>query len=168
MARRLSREEWAAARLLWEKDPQQFDSTIAEKFGVSKQAVTQRRNAENWQRIGTMHNVSERAHLLADATCRELASDKKKAQAIDEAVEIRARVIEKHRSDWKEHRNQFDIADIARDFELGKSAKITAEMIKIRQEGERKAYGLDEQSNGQNDDVQPVAITVQVKDARRD
>jgi len=58
----------------------------------------------------------------------------------------RADVIERHRAAWADHRKHFTTVDIAANFEIGKSAKISSEMRSIRQKGERAAYGLDDSS----------------------
>lgn len=160
MAKRLSKDEWAAARVKWEGDPEATDTSIAAIFGITKQAVEQQRKKNGWQKVGALQNVSERAQFAADNLAK-LGLDKLKAEAVDMAVEIRADLLDRHRADWAEHRSHFTIAGIAADFELGKSAKITAEMLKIRQEGERKAYGLDD-----NQAVQPKTEPVQIRIVR--
>jgi hypothetical protein len=144
MAKRLTKDEWAQARILWESDTTATDSSIADIYKVSQQAVSKKRLLEGWQKVGALQGVNQRAQLAADKSCIQVVLHNQKADVIDMAVEIRADVLERHRGDWAEHRKYFTIAGIAADFELGKSAKITAEMLKIRQEGERKAYGLDE------------------------
>ena len=53
-----------------------------------------------------------------------------------------AAVVERHKKDWEEHRARF--GEVPPDFEDGKLAKITAEMLRIRHDGERRAWGLDE------------------------
>lgn len=146
MAKRLSKDEWATARVMWESDQSATDTSVAGVFGVSKQAVEQQRKKNNWQKVGAIQNVSERAQFAAD-NLSKLGLDKQKASSIDSAVEIRADVIDRHRGDWAEHRKHFTVSSISDDFEMGKKAKITAEMLKIRQEGERKAYGLDDVTN---------------------
>lgn len=144
MAKRLSKDEWAAARVKWESDPEATDTSIAKLFGTTRQAVAGMRDRSGWAKVGVLQAVQQRAQLMADKSCSNIALGNIKSDAIDIAVEIRADVIERHRGDWAEHRKYFTIAGIAADFDLGKSAKITAEMLKIRQEGERKSYGLDE------------------------
>jgi hypothetical protein len=58
---------------------------------------------------------------------------------------LRADVIEKHREEWGEHRTTFPMSNMLGEDGLGvaRVAKTVAEAIKIRQEGERKAWGLD-------------------------
>ena len=159
MAKRLTKDEWAQARVAWETNPDMSDQAIAELFGITKQAVMEKRKRDEWARVGAMQNINQRAQLSADKTCLNLAIGKVKSDTIDLAVEIRADVLDRHRADWAEHRNHFTVAGIAKDFELGKSAKITAEMLKIRQEGERKAFGLDEQQSTDNKTSLADAIT---------
>lgn len=147
MAKRLTKDDWSEARILWETDTTVNDSFIAEKYGISQQAVTKKRKSDNWQRVGAMQNIGQRAQFMADGKLCEVVQHNQKASIVDSAVEIRADVIDRHRGDWAEHRKHFTVAAISSNFELGKSAKITAEMLKIRQEGERKAYGLDDVTN---------------------
>lgn len=156
---RLTKDQWSAARVKWESDPAMTDNALAAILGVSKQAVEQQRKKNEWQKAGAMQNVNERAQFAADNLAK-LGLDKQKADAVEAAVEIRAKLLETHRADWKEHRDQFTIAEIASNFDLGKSAKITAEMIKIRQEGERKAYGLDEQQTQESKSSEPMRIVI--------
>lgn len=156
---RLTKDQWSAARIKWESDPAMTDHGLAAILGVSKQAVEQQRKKNKWQKAGALQNVNERAQFAADNLAK-LGLDKQKADSVNAAVEIRAKLLEQHREDWKEHREQFTLPDIAANFELGKSAKITAEMLKIRQEGERKAYGLDEQQTQESKSAEPMQIVI--------
>lgn len=160
---RLTKDQWSQARELWESDQAQTDESIAEKFGVSKSAVVKARTQgkDSWKRVGSLLTVQQRAQFAADVKSNQ-SSDLGhfKSTTLDAAVEIRAKLLEQHRDDWKEHREQFTLPDIAANFELGKSAKITAEMLKIRQEGERKAYGLDEQQTQESKSAEPMQIVI--------
>lgn len=62
---------------------------------------------------------------------------------MDAAADEAAQVIRRHREEWEAHTAEFPLSAIARDFELGKSAKIAAEVLTIRQAGQRRAWGLD-------------------------
>ena len=99
-----------------------------------------------------LREVVERAHFKADR--RELdakldgqldagSSKVPTAASAAAAEDLRADVIERHRADWSEHRKLFTLQEIKDDFEQGKAAKISAEMLALRQKGERAAYGLD-------------------------
>ena len=54
-------------------------------------------------------------------------------------------MIETHREEWSDHRRLFTLEAMLGEDGLGvaRMAKTAAEMLKIRQEGERKAWGLD-------------------------
>jgi hypothetical protein len=150
---RLTADQWAAARIRWEADPGLTCDALGKSLGVSGEAVRKRCKAEGWARARSLADVSRRAQFKADAKLaaqvgREVGSPTEKA-ARELAEDIRADLIERHRADWAEHRQHFRTADIAADFDLGKSAKISAEMLAIRQKGERAAYGLDEAATTQ-------------------
>lgn len=81
-------------------------------------------------------------------------NQKQKAEAIDAEAEKRAAVIERHREGWskiremlengrKAHKSVKNIEDKSVAFEDLKAAKISSETLKLIQEGERKAWGLD-------------------------
>lgn len=147
MAKRLTSDEWAEARQLWEMDAGATDTSVAAKFGVTRQAVAQTREKQKWQKVGALATVNQRAQLAADAkTCVEQYP----GDAIDAAVDIRADLLGKHRAEWAEHRRLFPLSRISESFESGKSAKISAEMVRIRQDGERKAYGISDEIQQQD------------------
>lgn len=146
---RLSPTQWAEARQAWEADPTLTFEALAERLHLSRQAVSKRANAEGWAKVGALRQAAERAQFKADGKVAQVAgaTSKKDVSATFEAsVEIRADVIDRHRVDWAEHRKLFAIAEIKKDFENGKKAKISAEMLLIRQKGERAAYGLEDGS----------------------
>lgn len=146
MAKRLTRDEWATARQTWEMEQAATDTSVAALFGITRQAVALKRHAEGWQKVGALATVSQRAQLAADKkNCVE--QDKpSRADAIDTAVDIRADVLGKHRAEWAQHRALFPLENIRDDFNAGKSAKISAEMVRIRQDGERRAYGISDET----------------------
>ena len=133
---------------MWEMDAGTTDTSMAAKFGVTRQAIALRRTKEGWQKIGALATVTQRAQLAADVkTC---AGQFPGADALSAAVDIRADLLGNHRAEWAEHRRLFRLADISESFEKGKSAKISAEMIRIRQDGERKAYGISDEVQQQD------------------
>lgn len=151
---RLTADQWRQARQKYESDPTASHETIAEQYGVTRQAVSKKAKADGWSKVGALRQVVERAQLKADAKVAKVAQEGSKVAAataktdrqvtLDASVEIRAEVIGRHRQDWAEHRKHFDLAAVRKDFEVGKKAKISAEMLLIRQKGERAAYGLEE------------------------
>lgn len=70
----------------------------------------------------------------------------KKAEALDRAADAKAAVIQRHKAEWDKHQALIDDALSEGSFDKAKLAKITAETIKIRQEGERKAWGIVDKS----------------------
>lgn len=151
---RLTADQWAAARIRWEADPALTFGALAGSLGVSHAAVGQRARKDGWQRTPDLRSIADRAQLKADVRERaklspHLSDESTKTATRELAEDIRADVIERHRADWAEHRTCFKIGDIAADFETGKSAKISAEMLAIRQKGERAAYGLDDGATSQ-------------------
>lgn len=144
---RLNADQWQDARQAWEADPTLTFESLAEKLGLSRQAVSKKAKGDGWTKVGSLRKVAERAQLKADGKVAQVAgaTGKKDQEATFEAsVEIRADVIDRHRSDWAEHRKLFTLSEIKKEFEAGKQAKISAEMLAIRQKGERAAYGLED------------------------
>lgn len=156
--KRPSKAQWAEQRALWEADPTLTHGDVAEALGVSRAAAT--KQAKGWVRIQSLAELADNAYREADRRAAEKVAEKvaatsevappvTKAQAappIDTmalAVAVRASILEAHRGDWEQHRELFTLQAIADEFEQGKSAKISAEMLQIRQKGERDAYGLD-------------------------
>lgn len=149
---RLTADQWAAARVKWEADPTLTFAALAGELGCSHVAVSMRSKKEHWQRCPDLRTLAELAHAESDAReaaklTPQLSPESAKTRAA--AVDLRADVIDRHKADWAEHRQHFGIGDIAADFDTGKSAKISAEMLSIRQKGERAAYGLDEAATTQ-------------------
>ncbi len=75
---------------------------------------------------------------------------KKKAEAVDRAADAKAAVILRHKAEWEQHQQLIKQAVESGDFDAAKLAKITAETIKIRQEGERKAWGITDKVETEN------------------
>lgn len=152
---RLTKDQWAEARVQWEADPTLTFESLGKTLAVSREAVGQRARKDGWQRDPSLHDVARRAQFKADqreASSKvpaEVPGGRLKTDSRALAEDIRADVIERHRADWAEHRQLFATSDIAANFEIGKSAKISAEMLSIRQRGERDAYGLSEAATQQ-------------------
>lgn len=139
---RLTADQWGTVRA--EREAGASFPELAARHGVSHQAIQKRAKAEGWgdgRDVGdsVRRKVAEKvAGVVADC------NPKKKAEAIDAAADEAAGIVRRHRDEWTEHQRLFPTADIAKNFELGKSAKISAEVLTIRQAGQRKAWNLDE------------------------
>ena len=136
-----------AAKYDWETIRAEYEagSTMGElsrKHGVSKAAISQKAKRENW-----LQDATQAINRLAEAKVNGLlntVNPKKKAEALDNAATAKAAVIERHRLEWDRHLQLLSEAMSSRDFDVAKLAKIMAETLRIRQEGERKAWGIME------------------------
>lgn len=161
---RLNKDQWAKARELWESDPTANFETIAGLFGVSRVAVSKRAAGEGWEKVQPLASINEAAQLRADAKVSgetdKVSGETRKRATVEAAIDVRADVLERHRADWASHRKHFSLDAIAEEFENGKKAKISAEMLLLRQKGERAAYGLDDLSDKPSaPPVDPGAVT---------
>lgn len=136
---RLTQDQWETIRA--EREAGASFPELAAKYGVSHQAIQKRAKAEGW---GDGRGVGEiiRRKVAEKVAGVAAHNPKKRAEAIDAAAERGASIVRRHQADWDEHRARF--GSVPADFEDGKLAKISAEMLRIRQEGERRAWGLDE------------------------
>ena len=66
------------------------------------------------------------------------ASRRKSAPAESE----RAKVLQRHRDEWLRHRRLIDDVMESGDYEQARLVKLIAETLKIRQDGERRTWGL--------------------------
>lgn len=166
MARNLlSPEQWQSIRTIWEYDPgeptyRQASGQASDKFKFTapgKTTVESRAKKEGWQRKSSLNGINVAAQRKADKMSNSDgsakvsdASDPKKEQAARlESEDLRAEVLIRHRTEWKNVAVLRQEALVIRAsnpdnaFTKAKLAKITAEMTMIQQIGERKAWGLD-------------------------
>jgi hypothetical protein len=137
---RLTADQWESIRA--EREAGASFPELAAKWGVSHQAIQKRAKAEGWGDGSDVADVIRRKVAEKVAGVVATYNPKKRAQAIDSAADRAAEVVRKHQAEWEEHRTRF--GSVPADFDDGKLAKISAEMLKIRQEGERRAWGLDD------------------------
>lgn len=187
---RLTDEEWAKARHKYEASPKESFDSIAAAFGVSKSAVGKRALAEGWKKVATTPALNDAANRAADGMSKPQANtddvskidgEKEEVDGVDvkvdaaaqvkkephpvsdgEAVDMRARVIGKHRDDILKldvmataSRSLFVKAmnhqgDASEKKAAWFQAKIAADTVKdhvqlgkLKQEMERKAWGMD-------------------------
>lgn len=146
MSRR-SDVDWESIRAEYETGSSQV--ALSKKHGVSRAAIQKHIAAEGWaQDVAPViqRKVAEKVAGVV-AGC----SPEKKAAALDEAAERTAAVVNRHRDEWDSHMRLLNNAIKSEDFGKAKLAKITAETLKIRQDGERKAWGLDSGNQGKGE-----------------
>lgn len=145
---RLTKDQWEEARAM--RETGSTLTAVAAHFGIDRAGVSRRAKAENWSDGSDVsevirRKVTERAHGIVTS-----GDAKKRNEAINKAVDKAAEVVLRHKAEWQEHRSLFGVSEIKSDFNTGKSAKISAEMLMIRQKAERVAWGLDTQESKQS------------------
>lgn len=138
---RLTPEKWAQIRA--ERAAGATFAELASRHGVNKSTITNAAIRGKWddgQDVGAeiRRRVSEKVSKIVSV------DPVKKSAAIDAEADRVADIVTKHRGEWTEHRTLFPTAEIKKVFDIGKSAKISAEMITLRQRGERIAWGLED------------------------
>lgn len=161
---RLTADQWAAIRLEWEGEPRATFSGLAKKFGVDKASISRQATRDGWVKRGQLAGINESAQRKADLLTDSAGNaTQRKRNAGDlatrcESEDLRAEVTARHRREWAElelYRRQalktMDEAKAAGDREGWSIAKLAADTAKahlqslqIKQDGERKAWGMDE------------------------
>ena len=138
---RIDPDAWERIRIARESAGESFRS-LAERFGVSVGAIHKRARREGWGDGSDVAAVIRR-EVNAKVNGVHLADDdlENRAAAIEDAAERGADVIRLHRADWQAHRARFGSAP--ENVNEAKLARMSAEMLRIRQAGEREAWGLD-------------------------
>lgn len=145
---RLTADQWNAIRLKREVSGTSFPE-LAKEFGLSHQAIQKRAKAEKWgDGSDTAATIRKK---VADKVAGLVAgcNEKEKAEAIEIEADKVTAVVNRHRDEWVDvstiRKMSFDEreTDSKLATELAKLAKLHAEALKLQQEGERKAWGLD-------------------------
>lgn len=118
-------------------------SAIAAWLEVDQALVSRKAKQEGWGNGIDLEGIVHRK--VTERAVKRLAGNEKLtvAQSIDIIAQRRADVEERHQDEWAQHKPILDEAINQRDFDLAKLAKMTAETIIVRQNGERKAWHLD-------------------------
>jgi DNA-binding XRE family transcriptional regulator len=141
-----ARTDWDTIRAEYETGASQ--SALARKHGISRKAIQKHIEAESWNQDFSSSMKRQVAAKVAGVVAG--CDPKKKAAAIDSEAERRAGVVLRHREEWRLVTDlQLQATGNAPGFqepcfERAKLAKISAETLKIKQDGERKAWGLDQ------------------------
>lgn len=136
----MAKVDWERIRAEYETGATQ--SELSRQHGVSRKAIQNHIQKEGWQQdvTGAVDRLVEAKVVGVVAGC----DPQKKAEALSAAADRKIAVIERHRAEWQAQEKLSRDAVEQEDFEKAKLAKITAETLKIRQEGERKAWGIRE------------------------
>ena len=144
---------------------EKFNFKSPAKSSVSLRMTNDANAGKPWKRHGSLEGINVRAHRKADAMVGSGGEDRsevndpdgelnaishKKELAVEESTDLRAEVIARHRREWMTIiilQNEALVdrkVDHKLAFEKSKLAKINTEIIKLRQDGERRAWGLDD------------------------
>lgn len=137
---RLSVDTWAQIRYRYEAG--ETVSALSRHFGVTRAAIQKQAAKQGWTQ--DVEPVIRRMVAEKVAGVVAGATSEKKAEAMAAEAERRMAVVDRHRREWDEHQQLIQDAIANGDFEAAKLAKITAETVRIRQDGERKAWSLDD------------------------
>lgn len=162
-------ERYAAARVLYESTPGMTMKAVAEETGIGKSTLERRANEEGWKKnyaAKALPPMTDAAHAIADRYNGKLEeygpeiTDQQRQDVVADtvvevALDLRGQLLERHRKEWAAPRKLAYEAMQRRDFELAKLAKISSETLKIVQDGERKAWGID---RGEGDDKKMTLV----------
>lgn len=139
---RLTADQWESVRA--EREAGESFRALADKYGVSHQAIQKRARREGWEDGRNVSEIIRKKVAAKVAGVVAGGNPKKKAEALENAAQKGVEIIRRHQKDWDEHHRLFTVEGVAANFDTGKSAKICAEMLAIRQKAERAAHGLEE------------------------
>jgi hypothetical protein len=133
------------------------------KSAIHKRTETDKKRGNSWERRSSMSGINIAAHRKADALV-EAGSGRKVDSAVDgehqsvliktqvsrdDAEDLRAEINARHRNEWKavgvliNEAINLRNSDPIRASDKMKFAKLAAETVKIKQDGERKAWGME-------------------------
>ena len=135
---RTHRYDWGTIRA--EHEAGSSMAELSGRHGVDKAVISRRAKKEGWIQVGAKP-VDRAAYAESGGTADPLDAQEK-AAAITPAVDEKATVIIRHREEWDGQGRLIAEAAECRDMETAKLAKLVAETLKIRQEAERKAWGI--------------------------
>lgn len=139
---RLTKDQWLIIRAEREATGASF-RVLAERHGVSDVAILKKSREEGW-RDGTDGNAL--ANKLAKEKVSGIVSAANisaRTKSIEEAADKKADVILAQQADWELHRAAYDVNGETEKERL-QNAKLAAEVLKLRHEGERKAYSISD------------------------
>jgi len=120
---------------------------IAERYGISESTIKSKAKLNNWS-IDAATAVIARSEAKLAGLADPAETIEKQKEAVDAAVDARTAVVALHRAEWKKHREWTETIRKEDDIAEYRKAKLAAETIKLRQAGERVAWGFEEAAVG--------------------
>lgn len=138
---KVTSEEWAELKVKWENDPRiGYAWLIKEtKIGVTRDAIRKKAEQERWRKSPAIRTIVQQAHINAD----NISLGKTDLNSIQNSIKLRSDIIELHRKEWNDHRRIFTLLKMEESLRYAQTAKMSAEVLKLRQDGERRAWALD-------------------------
>lgn len=134
------------ARRLYESTPATYEEVAADA-GVSSRTIKRWSAADGgWTKIYG-NEITQRAHEIAD---------QRAAERTEAAVDERATILQRHRSEWRVVRGLAMEAVKDRDYAKARLATEIGKAIDLAQKGERRAWGLDTGEDGGGNSVTVV------------
>lgn len=141
VAKQIKTKAWAKKQTLSQIAQRAHVAADAKPL-IEKKIREQKAEKEAAKVVGkVVGEVVDSEKVVADNLKRIVEAATKAAE--EQAVDARAEVIARHRTEWDDHKLLLTDAIETSNFDKAKLAKITAETTMIRQTGERKAWGLD-------------------------
>lgn len=115
---------------------------IADYFGVKELAVRDLAKRENWAAdpIALQCRVEEKL-VPGLETAKDLEA---KMAALEDEAERRMLIVQRHRTEWLHYEdNILGPAKEAKEEKQARTAKLLGEAIRVKQQGERAAWGMD-------------------------
>ena len=140
MASTAVRHDWERIRAAYEAGVSMDE--LSRQYGVVRATISRRARKEAW--VADFSAAVNRRAKARQSGLVSTADPGKTAEAVANAADKKAAVMQQHRKAWPEIRELHARAVAEQDIELAKLAKVAAEVEKIIQEGERRAWGIQD------------------------
>jgi len=125
---------------------------LAEKYNISESTIKSKAKLNNWS-VDAATAVSKIAEARLAGLADPAETIEKQRAAVDEAVDERVKIVERHRKEWADYTDYLYKAKEQEDIQELRKAKLYGESLKIKQAGERTAWNMDT-GNGLQGDIQ--------------
>lgn len=155
---RTDEQRRTAARVLYESVPAMTMERVAAEVGATLTEVqTWKRQDGDWQKahqrtrgMSALANEAADRMEVATAATPDLPVPEVAHEVAEElGVDLRARVLSRHRKEWNAPRGLIYKAMRDGDEAMAKLAKVSAETLTLIQAGETKAYGINPKDQGE-------------------
>lgn len=125
---------------------------LAEKYNISESTIKSKAKLNDWS-IDAATAVTKIAEARLAGLADPAETIEAQRAAVDEAVDERVKIVERHRKEWADYTKYLYKAKEQEDIQELRKAKLYGESLKIKQAGERTAWNMDT-GNGLQGDIQ--------------